>query len=331
MADIGNKNITSVNDLTSQFLLRIEDQLVSIKSNIEIPFQFSKGKRLRPHLYLASYFATTPDLDYLSRDVNQLIDTATGLELLHEASLIHDDILDGAHMRRGKATIHESYGGGVALVVGDLFFAKAVELALDATNSRSSTYVGRKFVHTASKLAEGELHQQYQRTRNPNYVPKVDEYLKFIRWKTASLFGLSCELGALSAGASRSQALSLWGFGVALGMAYQIMDDSLDLFSTEDVEGKDVGNDWVTGKITLPYILGFSEIQKRGLLNSGSRSKDDVAIVIDVLTNCGVLEKTMEYHQKYFEQAQRQLNKLPDNENRLMLQNILRKTGRKTS
>lgn len=198
------------------------------------------GKRLRPALvHLCAGAAGRPTGEH------PLLGAV--VESLHLASLLHDDVLDRAETRRQVATLNALHGNEVPILLGDLIYARAFALSL----TLSTPHAARELAATSQELVRGEIEQSFFR-----FSDELDEerYLRIIRGKTASLYAASCGLGARYAGAPEATVASLEGFGLDLGMAFQIIDDCLDVVGDERVVGKSLGTDLETGKVTLPVI-----------------------------------------------------------------------------
>lgn len=306
---------------------QVQQKIQDVKNEMDLShIDFPEGKQLRPRLFIISFLMCHPSVPETHSAKTRLINTAVALELLHEASLIHDDILDSASTRRGKATIHTKHGKATALVIGDILFCKSVELIINTIYHISNAFFILKFIVTASNIAKGEMLQQLIQSKEPNAKPSVDEYLKYIRNKTAILFAAACELGALHAGQKRIKALEYWKFGESLGMAFQIRDDLLDLISNEEALGKDIGKDYFTDNLTLPYILGYQSLVEQNLIKN-QRKLSDFTKVQKTLEECGAIKSTKEYYQKYFNEAMEKLSKFPNNEAHILLQSIIDKIG----
>ena len=199
------------------------------------------GKRLRPLLVL---LAAGPRAD----GGPELIAAAAAVELIHSATLVHDDVLDRAALRRGVPTVWAQGGRGLAVATGDLLFSRAfAELTAAGTLAQV-----RSLSRATSALAEGELLQR-QDAWDPA-VP-VERYLLRCELKTARLFQASCELGALAAQAPASQVAALGAFGSAIGVAFQLLDDVIDVAGPAELTGKHRGTDLLDGTVTLPLIL----------------------------------------------------------------------------
>jgi octaprenyl-diphosphate synthase len=197
------------------------------------------GKRLRPCLTLLTALAT-------GQCNEDSLKVAATVELVHAASLVHDDVLDNAKFRRHLPTVHSQIGVHDSIVLGDYLFTRAYGLAAQCR----STFAARAIASSATALCEGELRQQASIGK---WSISVDEYYDILRQKTGELCAVSCRLGAWSAGASRATGQALSRFGRKLGIAFQIVDDWLDVWGTTQV-GKTLGTDLLQSKPTLPTI-----------------------------------------------------------------------------
>ena len=197
------------------------------------------GKRLRPCLALLSALA-------VGRCIEDSIRIAATVELVHAASLVHDDVLDAAALRRHQPTIHAQVGAHSSIVLGDFLFTRAYGLAAQCR----STLAARNIASAASELCEGELRQH---TSIGNWSITEADYFDILRQKTGELCAVSCRLGAWSGGGDSAAAHSLSRFGRKLGVAFQVVDDWLDLWGTAQV-GKTLGTDLLQCKPTLPLI-----------------------------------------------------------------------------
>lgn len=205
------------------------------------------GKRLRPALaYLVArlWGAASDDL----------LPLLAALELIHTGSLVHDDIIDKARLRRGRPTVSYVHGDAAALYVGDYLIGRALELVAVYQDERLNLSLNR----TILQMCQGELKQERDFFRQQQ---TYRDYFKRIRCKTALLFAGSCECGALRAGADQSGVDSLWRWGYNLGMAFQIIDDMLDLAADEETLGKPVGNDLRQGNLSLAVLYALRRPQ----------------------------------------------------------------------
>lgn len=199
-----------------------------------------KGKRLRPALLLACAHASG-----LVNESHWVLGAA--VELIHTASLVHDDVLDSAHMRRHLPAVHTLWGTKSAVLLGDCLFTNAFQMTSNLENNRACNVIGR----SAHRICEGELLQSFH-SGDMNMTEAT--YYDIIDGKTAEMISASCELGAAYAGASEPVIDSMASFGRNLGMAFQIADDILDLVGHENLTGKSLGTDLDQKKLTLPII-----------------------------------------------------------------------------
>lgn len=200
-----------------------------------------RGKRFRPLLVLLAGRAA-------GRLSEAHVKLGTVIELVHTASLIHDDVLDGASIRRSRPTLNRAWGTSHAVLLGDILFAHALQVAA----SFPTTEVCRTVADAARKTCTGEI---LQTGRRGDLQVSRDDYLRIVELKTAALFEASCLLGARLAGADDDRSAALGEYGRFMGRAYQIYDDCVDIFGDENQVGKSLGTDMATGKLTLPVIV----------------------------------------------------------------------------
>jgi geranylgeranyl diphosphate synthase type I len=266
------------------------------------------GKRLRPILALCMYRHLGGKGDILP--------AALCLEYLHNFTLIHDDIMDRDETRHNLPTTHVKYGLPLAILAGDLLFAKAFELLgeLRGTLDDGRLMEGASLLAQAMvRLCEGQaLDMKLAGSPSP---PSLEEYLRLIELKTATLYQASAALGALLAGADANRLMEARGFGANLGMAFQVVDDILGLFGDERETGKPIGSDLREGKKTLPLLLGHaaggraSELIARAW--AGARlGPEDVALVLEELRRERVEERARELALRYAERARGHLARL---------------------
>lgn len=205
------------------------------------------GKRIRPALVVL--FAMCGEFD---RDV--VLAAAAGAEIIHAATLVHDDVIDRAPTRRGRPTVAASLGDEPAIVIGDYYFAKAYEWA---AHTGAPEAVG-VLADAVMEICAGEVGQQAIRYR---YSTTVDEYMHRIGAKTAALLAACCDIGALLARLDSEQREAARAYGRALGLAFQITDDVLDYTSSEDEVGKPIGHDILEGFATLPFMLSSVHVE----------------------------------------------------------------------
>ena len=203
------------------------------------------GKRLRPILFLICARSKN------SYSLEKSLPLATALELIHTASLVHDDILDTAKKRRGVETINSKYNSKIAVLVGDYLFAKAFQIVAENNYGDEVSSILSKLI---KNLCVGEILQD----RKLFAVPTLNEYYNRINLKTAFFLSTCCRLGGIIAGLEKSDVENLANYGTSLGLAFQIVDDLLDFFGEEINTGKALGGDLKSGVITLPVIRALS-------------------------------------------------------------------------
>ena len=252
-----------------------------------------QGKQLRPALVALS-----------ARAVGELNDAhvtvAVIIEMVHLATMVHDDVMDEAEIRRCRPTLGANWGNETAVLFGDCLFAQALKLAA----SFPTPEICRAVAMATNTVCSGEILQTRQRR---NFQFSQAEYFKVLEMKTAELFALSCDLGACLAGAPAASRAALREFGTALGTAYQIYDDCLDLFGSEAAAGKSLGTDLAKGKLTLPVLRFWqraSAAEKARLqeliVNWEPRFVGPVA---ELLSKHGALEESLKVIHQYLKQA----------------------------
>ncbi len=271
----------------------------------------SGGKRLRPALVILSEKAASADRKS-SCDQDELIRLATAVELIHMASLIHDDVLDGATLRRSKPSINAKLGDDISIVFGDYIYSKAFELIGKCRNPDVFECICQA-IHV---MCEGELIQVCQRG---NLDLSKDNYITIIRQKTASLFAACCHCGTILGNHSRIIQTTLKEFGLNFGIAFQIIDDCRDIISGERTLGKHPGQDVAVGDMTLPLLnllevigpTGRGEIKK--ILES-EIDKHSLEKIRKMLVGTNALDSTQEAALYYIGRAKHELNELKDSD-----------------
>ncbi len=239
--------VAPVHPFLDRVAARLHDQLAAFEPEIAEYARYaldSQGKQLRPAL-VALAGSTVGTLN------DDLVTVAVIIEMVHLATLVHDDIMDDAQLRRRRPTLAARWGSQLSVLLGDCLFAHALRLAA----SFPTPAVCRAVSEATLQVCTGEILQTHRRRR---WTVSREEYFKVLEMKTAELFALSCELGGMLAGATAPQQSALRRFGIKLGTAYQVYDDCLDLYGSERVAGKSLGTDLATGKVTLP-LLTFLE------------------------------------------------------------------------
>ena len=263
------------------------------------------GKRMRPMLTLAC-------ANLLGYTGTRHYKLAAAVEFIHTATLLHDDVVDGSGMRRGKRTANLIWGNPASVLVGDFLFSRAFELMVEDGSLR----VLRILSHASAVIAEGEVEQL---TAQRRIETGEEQYLEIIGAKTAALFAAACRVAPVVAEASDEAELALESYGRNLGIAFQLTDDVIDYASDEATMGKGVGDDFRDGKMTLPVILAYArgdaedrEFWKEAM--SGNRSSDeDLAHAISLMRATDALSDAVEHARHYGRRAIDSLAGFPSN------------------
>ncbi len=253
------------------------------------------GKRMRPMLTLASASL----LGYPGTRHHKL---AAAVEFIHTATLLHDDVVDGSGMRRGKRTANLIWGNSASVLVGDFLFSRAFELMVED----GSLKVLKILSHASAVIAEGEVNQL---TAQRQIDTDEEHYLEIISAKTAALFAAACRVAPVVAEASEDSELALECYGRNLGIAFQLTDDVIDYASDEATMGKDSGDDFRDGKVTLPVILAYARGDEhdrkfwRAAITGERTTDDDLAQAIGLLRSTDALADTIERARHYGRRA----------------------------
>lgn len=269
------------------------------------------GKRIRPVFVLLSGQFGNYDREKLAR-------VAIALELIHSASLVHDDVIDDAQTRRGIPTVRSEYGNRMAMYTGDFIFARALMLLSELPNPQ----IHRRLSDAIVRMTEGEIDQIRDFYRLDQ---DLRDYFRRINRKTAVLIEISCRLGALTAETVPAIANTLGRFGHFLGMAFQIVDDILDFTSSEEKLGKPVGADLMQGNITLPvlYALHTPEYgQTIRKLVSADMTRSEANEAIALIKKSGGIEYSKKIADLYLKKCLRELSKMPKGQARDSLEAI---------
>ena len=296
-------------------LAKVEDSLRSISkvdfSWLSEMLEYSLsggGKRIRPALTLLAGKFYDYNLDYLQP-------MAAAVELMHTATLVHDDAIDKSLVRRGRPTINSVWGEEKAVLLGDYLFARAGEFATDTKNLQ----VVRLFTQTLATISSGELSQTLSAF---NLEQTREDYLQRICRKTASLFSLATESGAILSQAPEKSIQTLKDYGHNLGVAFQVVDDILDFVGTEEEMGKPVGSDLAQGTLTLPAMLLLERYPEDNSVKRLFHNEDkdrNVELAIEMVRNSSIVEECCRIASDYCARACRNLNPLPDNDSRQSL------------
>ena len=265
------------------------------------------GKGIRPALTLLSG-------KFYSYDLTRLLPMAVSVELMHTATLVHDDAIDKAVTRRGQPTINSIWGDEIAILMGDYLFAKAGEFVADTQTPR----VIKLFSQTLGTISSGEI-AQWRASYNPDQTR--EDYFHRIYGKTASLFSLSTQSGAILSKANEASVAVMKEYGDNLGIAFQIVDDILDFTSTEEAMGKPVGSDLTQGTLTLPAILLAERYPADNPVKKAFETRDIsyVKKAIEMVRNSSIIDECYKIASGYCERACRQLGALPATSSRQSL------------
>jgi geranylgeranyl pyrophosphate synthase len=285
------------------------------------------GKRLRPMLVLLAGRAWKYDESF-----ETLVAAAAGVELLHTASLVHDDAVDHSAFRRGKPTLNSQVDTAAVILVGDYLFAQSAILAASTNNPR----VVSVFSNSLGDICDGQLMEMMD-ARKPEQTER--QYLARIYGKTASLFGCAAETGAIIGGAPEDAISALRGYGDDLGLAFQIMDDVLDLTGGAEQLGKPAGHDLLQSTITLPVITYLQMVEDGGpewreiqaIVDRSNQDDAFVAGVLDKIRSSGAVEQSLDRANSYIAQARGRLDVVPDAETRELLYELADQAVRRSS
>ena len=291
--------------------VRINDELervlssrVALIEDIGNHALLGHGKRLRPLLFVLS-----SHLCNCRSDNVYLLSTI--FEYIHTASLLHDDVLDNAHIRRKKPSVNQVWGNHAAVLEGDFLYSKSFSIAVASGNLAFF----EKLTETTTQMAEGQV---LELIHTDNWDTTREAYHDIITAKTAVLISAACACGAIISDAEEEEAHSLAQFGLNMGIAFQLMDDSLDYTSSQEVFGKPVGKDLREGKITLPLIYtlsGLDEAERARIerrFKKGKATEDDYQSVITLVRTKGALERIRTEAQAYVDEAAKWLGCFPD-------------------
>ena len=303
--------------------LRLTEQISAFDSDIAGYAEYAltgQGKQLRPALVALSAGAT-------GKVTEAHVMAAVIIEMVHLATLVHDDVMDEATIRRGRATLAANWGNEISVLVGDCLFANALKLAA----SFPTPEICRAVAAATNTVCSGEI---LQTQRRKNFTLSRAEYFKVLQMKTGELFALSCDLGAYLAGAEASQRAGLRHYGLAIGTAYQIYDDCLDLFGSEITAGKSLGTDLAKGKLTLPmlFLLEKADRDERARIEALVQRWEPAYFpqLMRLLQDHQSLDDSKHSVQHYLSRANKALDSLPQTESRLGLAGLIEYLAQQT-
>ncbi len=306
----------------SRYLDLIQDKLIStelaFRQHLESDVPFIQnageyifaggGKRMRPAMLLLA-------ARLLERDSDEEVTYAAVVELIHTATLVHDDIIDHATLRRGQATVNQVWGNSRTVLLGDWLYTTAMQMALRHDNIE----VIRRLCEATLRMTEGEL---LSLERQGAVDLTVEEYFRIIDRKTAQLFVAACSIPGLMRPAHPEAGEALARYGKALGTCFQLVDDLLDFTARENELGKPVLSDLKEGKLTLPLIVLLPRLDDKSrryvemVLKDGDFKRVGSERILELVTSGGTLEEVEEMAERYAEEARRELALFPDSDAR---------------
>ncbi len=263
LSNLCKEDLNSINTLILEKL----DSSVPLIQEIGKYLILSGGKRLRPLLTTSCFHILN---NQSLKNVNH-IGLAAAVEFIHAATLLHDDVVDLSKDRRGNLTANEVWGNKTSVLVGDFLFSRSFQLMTKYGNMETLKILS----DTSVVISEGEV---LEISNDKNLEMNQDTYFQIINGKTASLFSAACQVGGISGGAKENEHQALKSFGTNFGMAFQLIDDAIDYSSNSKTMGKNIGDDFKEGKITLPIILAYGRSkneEKKFLQNVISNPKED--------------------------------------------------------
>ena len=308
------KDLSIVNSIILEKL----DSNVPLIHKIASHLILSGGKRLRPLLTSCCYELCINN----NRNENKHLGLAAAVEFIHAATLLHDDVVDESKTRRGSLSANELWGNKTSVLVGDFLFSRAFQLMAKFGNME----ILKLLSDTSVIISEGEI-LELSNDKNPKINENV--YFEVINGKTASLFSAACQVGAMTAATTQEKIDAIKSFGTNFGMAFQLIDDAIDYYSSSNVLGKNVGDDFKQGKITLPLILAYlrsnNEEKKfwKKTIENLHQEKDDLTRAIHIIKKYNCIEDTLERAKHFANIAIDSLGIFENNKYKEILINII--------
>ena len=318
---INNSYLDLKNSVEDKLVLVEEKIKNKLTSNVDLAQKISDyhlktgGKRLRALLTLGS----SKLCGYLKggRDIN----LAACIELIHGATLLHDDVIDNSDTRRGKKTINIIWGNQSSILAGDYLLSRCFEMMVEDGNLE----ILKLLSTTSAKIAQGEILQ----LQHKGEIDMLEEtYLKIIYSKTAALFSAATKVGAILSKKNNKEKEALEFYGKNLGLTFQIADDTLDYNSEINLFGKKIGNDFYEGKITLPIILLYQQTnysekkQLENIFKQNTRSADDLSIILKLISKYKIISKCYKKAEHFINLASNSLSIFKDSEEKKKLENL---------
>ena len=317
-----NTAYLDLKNLVRNKLLKTEELIeIKLKSEVNLIKKMSDhhlksgGKRLRALLTLGS--AKLSGYDLGDRDIN----LAACIELIHSATLLHDDVIDESSLRRGLKTTNSIWGNQSSILVGDYLLSRCFEIMVDDGDLE----ILKLLSSTSAKISQGEV-LQLQHKGEADLLE--DTYINIISLKTAALFSAATKTGACLAGSNEKEKKALESYGKNLGLAFQIADDALDYYAKEKFFGKEIGKDFFEGKATLPLIIIFQKgnDEERNflleILKKDKRNEDDFSETLALINKYKAIEASLKRAEYFVNVSYDSLGIFPDNEEKKILQNL---------
>ena len=317
-----NTPVKSLSNLLKSSLKRVEreisknikdeEKLITLTAGHLIK---AKGKKIRPLLTLL----VSKMLNYKG---NADITLAVCIEFIHNATLLHDDVIDTGKIRRGKLSANQIWGNKVSVLVGDYLLSRAFKLMVKNKSLKLLEILSQ----TSLILARGQI-QDVGNNQNVNLTEK--KYLTIIDAKTAELFRISCFLPTIITDQNKKTQKIFNDFGFNFGMAFQLSDDVLDYFGDSSKMGKSIGKDFFEGKVTYPVIHCFKNSDKKSkkiiakLFFKRKRSKKDLAVILNLMKKTNTYKSSIEFVRKYAEKAKTNINKFEGNKYKVYLDELV--------
>ncbi len=321
-------------DKYSELVRIVENRIIEVIPNIK-PFELYEpfryimkegGKRLRPVLAMICTGA-------VGQDPILALDSAVALEILHNFTLVHDDIMDNSSMRRGRATIHEKWDSATAILTGDVMIGYAYNLLPNSKQSSRSDEILKIFTKELIEVCEGQV---LDMTFNERKNVTIDDYIEMIDKKTARLIETSAIIGAHIGEASSEEIEAIRNISRNIGLAFQIQDDLLDMTSTESNFGKPIGNDIIEGKKTFLVINAQKKVDDKNdklliekFINQNGLSKDEVPIIDELFKRNNIYLDAQKEIDLYFEKALINLEFLKKNDYTDMLLQLIQSLNKR--
>jgi len=318
-----NNSYFDLKNSVEEKLVLVEEK-IKTKLNSDVPLVQkmtnyhiqTEGKRLRALLTLGS--AKLCNYSKGGRDIN----LAACVELIHAATLMHDDVIDISDVRRGKKTINSIWGNQSSILVGDYLLSRCFEMMVEDGNLE----ILKLLSSTSTKIAQGEVLQ----LQHKGEIDMLEEtYLKIISTKTAALFSASTKVGAILANKENKEKDALEFYGKNLGLTFQIADDTLDYNSELKLFGKKIGNDFYEGKVTLPIILLFQQINNiekqnlKDIFKKNTRAENDFKFTLELISKYKIINQCYKKAEHFINLASNSLSMFENTKEKKVLENLI--------